>query len=360
VKPEDADKIVPYIDIDLPESALLKNQMMMLDILANNDWERPIYFTGGSYSESEYLWMKKYLQLEGLVYKLVPIETNLGEENPYLMGRIDGDLMYDIVMQWDWGNSERTDIYHDPETRKNSISFRSNMARLAETLINENKNEKARNIIDLAMAKMPLDYFGYYSLLVPFVDGYFRIDDADKALELSLKIAEKYRDRLNYFNSLDANSQYNMGEEIITEIERYRTLVEANLKHAEKTDLTPILNQFIEAIEPFRYLYGDYEFYTGLVDVVEGYYIEDKILIAQSLSTKIGTEYEQRIQLFGQVSAENQRQLLSRIQNELTEYNYFVQIVKAYDSSAFGNQIESEFNKNLELFSPLLDEKEED
>jgi len=97
-----------------------------------------------------------------------------------------------------------------------------------------------------------------------------------------------------------------------------------------------------------------------LVDVVEGYYIEDKILIAQSLSTKIGTEYEQRIQLFGQVSAENQRQLLSRIQNELTEYNYFVQIVKAYDSSAFGNQIESEFNKNLELFSPLLDEKEED
>ena len=118
------------------------------------------------------------------------------------------------------------------------------MARLAETLINENKNEKARNIIDLAMAKMPLDYFGYYSLLVPFVDGYFRIDDADKALELSLKIAEKYRDRLNYFNSLDANSQYNMGEEIITEIERYRTLVEANLKHAEKnrfnTDPKPV------------------------------------------------------------------------------------------------------------------------
>jgi hypothetical protein len=44
VKAEDADKILPYIDIDLPESALLKNQMMMLDILANNDWERPIYF----------------------------------------------------------------------------------------------------------------------------------------------------------------------------------------------------------------------------------------------------------------------------------------------------------------------------
>ena len=358
VKAKDADKIVPYIDIDLPESALLKNQMMMLDIVANNDWERPIYFTGGSYSDSEYLWMKKYLQLEGLVYKLVPIETNLGEENPYLMGRIDPDLMYDIVMKWDWGNSERTDIYHDPETRKNSISFRSNMARLAEILINEEKFEKARDIIDLAIEKMPIDYFGYYSLLVPFVDGYFRIDEVEKARDLSGKIAVKYSDRLSYFNSLEANLQYAMGEEIITEIERYRTLIEASLKHAEKNELSPILNTFLDSIEPFKYLYGDYEFYTGLVDVVEGYYLEDTLESAQSLSKKIGEQYSNRIQLYSQISEENQRQLLTRIQDELSEYNYFVQIVKSYDSTSFGNEIEADFNKNLNVFAPLLSEEE--
>ena len=358
VKAEDADKIVPYIDIDLPESALLKNQMMMLDIVANNDWERPIYFTGGSYSDSEYLWMKKYLQLEGLVYKLVPIETNLGEENPYLMGRIDPDLMYDIVMKWDWGNSERTDIYHDPETRKNSISFRSNMARLAEILINEEKFEKARDIIDLAIEKMPIDYFGYYSLLVPFVDGYFRMDEVEKARDLSGKIAVKYSDRLSYFNSLEANLQYAMGEEIITEIERYRTLIEASLKHAEKNELSPILNTFLDSIEPFKYLYGDYEFYTGLVDVVEGYYLEDTLESVQSLSKKIGEQYSNRIQLFSQISEENQRQLLTRIQDELSEYNYFVQLVKSYDSTSFGNEIEADFNKNLNVFAPLLSEEE--
>ena len=358
VKAEDADKIVPYIYIDLPESALLKNQMMMFDIVANNDWERPIYFTGGSYSDSEYLWMKKYLQLEGLVYKLVPIETNLGEENPYLMGRIDPDLMYDIVMKWDWGNSERTDIYHDPETRKNSISFRSNMARLAEILINEEKFEKARDIIDLAIEKMPIDYFGYYSLLVPFVDGYFRMDEVEKARDLSGKIAVKYSDRLSYFNSLEANLQYAMGEEIITEIERYRTLIEASLKHAEKNELSPILNTFLDSIEPFKYLYGDYEFYTGLVDVVEGYYLEDTLESAQSLSKKIGEQYSNRIQLFSQISEENQRQLLTRIQDELSEYNYFVQLVKSYDSTSFGNEIEADFNKNLNVFAPLLSEEE--
>lgn len=358
VKAEDADKIVPYIDIDLPESALLKNQMMMLDILANNNWERPIYFTGGSYSDAEYLWMKKYLQLEGLVYKLVPIETELSEVNPYLMGRIDSALMYDIVMQWEWGNSERLDIYHDPETRKNSISFRSNMARLAEALINEGEVEKAKNVLDLAIEKMPLDYFGYYSLLVPFVDGYYRIGEIEKAREVSEKLAAKYSDRLNYFRSLDAGLQYNLGEEIITEIERYRTLIEADLKHGESISLTPILNQFMESIEPFRYLYGDYEFYTGLIDVAEGYFLDGQIQLAQDLSTKISAEFDERLSLYSQVSEESQIQLSSRIQRELNDFNYVVQIVKAYDSTTFGAQIEDLFTKNLTLFSTLLDQEE--
>jgi hypothetical protein len=355
VKPEDADKILPYIDIDLPETALLKNQMMMLDILANNDWERPIYFTGGSYDEAEYIWMKKYLQLEGLVYKLVPIETDLGKENPYLMGRIDSDLMYDIVLQWDWGNSEREDIYHDPETRKNSISFRSNMARLAEQLINEEKYDKAKTILDLAIEKMPLDYFGYYSLLVPFVDGYYRIDAIEKARDLSQKIAYKYADRLEYFTSLDANTQYGLGEEIITEIERYRTLVEADLKHAEKSNLAPMLNQFLDATLPFKFLYGDYEFYTSLVDIAEGFYLIDEIELAQNLSIKIADQYSKRMELFAQFSPSNQLQLQDRIKQEWTSYNYFLQIINSYDDTSFFKSLEEQYNENVLRFNSELD-----
>ena len=362
VKPEDADKIVPFIDIDLPDTALLKNQMIMLDILANNNWERPIYFTGGSYDDSEYIWMKKYLQLEGLVYKLVPIETNLGKENPYIMGRIDSELMYDIVMKWNWGNSERTDIYHDPETRKNSISFRSNMARLSELLINENKFEKAKNVMDLAIEKMPLDYFGYYSLLVPFVDGYYRIDETDKAQDLSKKIAFKYADRLNYFSSLQTNDQYLLGEEILTEIERYRALVEADLKHSEKSNLSITLDKFIAAITPFRYLYGDYEFYTGLIDVAEGYYILGEIEIAQNLSKKIANQFSERMKLFSQFSSSNQGQVQDRIKREWGAYNYFLQIINSFDESIFFDSLKVQYNRNIKLFNSELDDlpKEKD
>ena len=63
------------------------------------------------------------MQLDGLVYKLVPIRTEIDNTNPYEMGRIDSESMYEIVKSWEWGNSESPLIYHDPETRKNSISF---------------------------------------------------------------------------------------------------------------------------------------------------------------------------------------------------------------------------------------------
>jgi hypothetical protein len=70
--------------------------------------------------------MKEYLQLEGMVYKLVPIRTILTKDAaPLDMGQIDADKMYAKVMKWDWGNSESPNIYHDPETRKNSVNYRS-------------------------------------------------------------------------------------------------------------------------------------------------------------------------------------------------------------------------------------------
>jgi len=160
VKPEDADKIVDYIDITLP-NAIDRARIVMLAILANNDWKRPIYFTGGSMDATEYIWMKDYLQLDGLVYKLVPIKTEIDKNHPYDMGRIDTDLMCNIVKKWTWGNMGKPNIYLDPETRKNSIIFRGNIARLTEKLIAEGKNAQAKEMLDIAMKNMPVEAYGY-------------------------------------------------------------------------------------------------------------------------------------------------------------------------------------------------------
>ena len=103
------------------------------------------------------------------------------------MGRINTEEMYDIVMNWQWGNSGSDKIYHDRETRKNSITYRSNMARLAEKLIQEDKNEKALNVINLAMEKMPVKHFQQYTLIEPFISGYFKLDKPEKARIYGIK-----------------------------------------------------------------------------------------------------------------------------------------------------------------------------
>ncbi len=226
VNPKFNDSIVSSLDIEIKGNALYKNRLMMLDLIANNNWKRPIYFSGGSSDSEDYLWLKDYLQLEGMVYKLVPIKTALAKDaSPLDMGQIDTDNMYAKVMKWDWGNSESPNIYHDPETRRNSITYRANLSRLMLQLIAEGKKDKAKNIIELAMTKMPVEYFGYYSLVEPFADGYYKIGETAKAQQLLNQLIKKYQENLNYYGGLKSSEQSSIAIPIITDIERYRSLL---------------------------------------------------------------------------------------------------------------------------------------
>ncbi|MCP2027035.1 hypothetical protein L1276_002179 [Flavobacterium sp. HSC-32F16] len=229
------DSIVPYMDINIKGNALYKNRLMMLDILANNDWKRPIYFSGGAFDDEDYLWLKDYLQLDGMVYKLVPIKNTPSKDGgPMDMGQIDADKMYNIVMKWDWGNSESEKIYHDPETRRNSITYRTNLSRLMKELIAEGKIDKAKNIINLAVTKMPLDKFGYYSLVEPFAGGYYKVGETAKAHDLLDKLVNKYRENLDYYKTLSGSDQSDLAIDIITDIERYRSLLQVMKENNDK------------------------------------------------------------------------------------------------------------------------------
>jgi hypothetical protein len=226
VNPRYNDSIVASIDIKISDNALYKNRLMMLDIVRNNNWKRPIYFSPGAFDDEDYIWMKDYLQLDGMVYRLVPIKTPIDKDaSPFDMGQIDTDKMYAIVMKWDWGNGESTKIYHDPETRKNSISYRTNLTRLMEQLIKEGKNDKAKKIIDLALAKMPLDYYEFYTMVDPFAAGYYKIGEKENARKLLKQIEAKYQDDLRYFSTLKSNEQNDVYVDIASAIERYRSLL---------------------------------------------------------------------------------------------------------------------------------------
>jgi hypothetical protein len=259
VAAEDADKIVDSVYINLKSDIVYKNKLLMLDIIANNNWERPIYFSGGSFEDEAYLHMKDYLQLDGVVYKLVPIKTPLDKRNPFDMGRIDTEKMYDIVMKWDWGNSGSPDIYHDTETRRNGITYRSNLARLAEALLNEGKKEKAENVLDLAMEKMPVKYFEYYSLLEPYVLGFYEVGAPEKAREVYHSVVKIYQEKLQYYSGLKVNRQYPIADEIISTMERYRSLVDIAIVMDEESFAREEAQKFNDYIRLFRHFYNTNE-----------------------------------------------------------------------------------------------------
>ena len=328
VKPEDAELIVDYIDINLPTSGLYKNRLMMLDILHNNDWERPIYFTGGSYDDSEYFWMKDYLQLDGLVYKLVPIKTPLDPNNPYQMGRIDANRMFDIVMGWGWGNSDSPDIYHDPETRKNSISFRSNITRLANALIEDEEVEKAITVLDLAMEKMPIETFGYYSLITPIASAYYRAGATEKAQKIVKKITTGYQEYMRYYATWDNDDQLSLMEDLVGNVERYKNLLAEVLQARDYETLASLYDPFFESILPFSYIYGKYDFYTELTPFVAGLYAADQPELARELSGNIAQQYIDLLNRFLTLDKEQLTYFEMEIGIEVEAYKSLVSTIR--------------------------------
>ena len=253
VDPKDADKIVPNIFITLKGDVIYKNRLLMLDVIANNNWERPIYFSGGAFGDDDYIWMKEFLQLEGVLYKLVPIRTPLDKNNPYEMGRIDGDKMYNIVMNWKWGNSGDSAIYHDVETRRNGITYRSTLSRLANVLIEEGQYDKAENVLDLAMEKMPVDYFEFYSLLEPFILYYYQINKVEKARAVYQSVVRHYQEHLFFYSKLSYNKQEAIGDEIFSDLGRYRGLLDV-LASFDNQEYTVVeAEKFNEYLQKFNF-----------------------------------------------------------------------------------------------------------
>jgi len=253
-----ADEIVPYVDFDIKTSSLARQRIIMLDIIANNKWERPVYFTSGSLSDEDFLWMKDYLQLSGIAYQLVPIKTDNSKRNhPLYLGNIDTDKLYNTIMEktyengkrqgWTWGNNGSSKIYHDPETRRNAFLFRINLTRLAEKLIEEGKNQKAKKVVETAMTNFPIDYFGNYMTVEPFAELYYRLGEKQKAREIIDALAKKYEEDLIFYKSMKPQDQQDYLYEVIEAYQSYERLI----GYAAQSD-PQTANKLKEKLKPYR------------------------------------------------------------------------------------------------------------
>ena len=259
-----ADNIVNEIPINLMSNTLERKSVIMYDIIANNKWDRPIYFTAGDVSDESMLWLKDYLQLNGLVYKLVPVKANIDGINanhPFYIGSIDADKMYKTVNSWYCGNFGSPNIYHDQQTRKESRMFLINLARLAEQFIKEGNMEKARNVLDLAMKNFPMEYYIphdsrlKYEFFEPFADLYYMAGDNKKAAELSIKLYVKVEEELNFYKGMKVTEQNEYGYDIIENFNTAYRIIDNCEMHKDNATVNA-LNKRIASFEKYfqRYL----------------------------------------------------------------------------------------------------------
>ncbi len=222
--------ILDTLELDLNTSQLEKKDIMILDLLEHNDWERPIYFaiTIGSSGRS-FLYLDKYFQLDGMVYKLSPINQPNNEEGE--IGYVDTDFLYKMMMEeYKWGNLNG-DIYLDETNIRMTMNFRNNFSRLAKNLIIENKKELAKNTLDYAMELMPKEKVPFNYFVHPMIDSYYKINEMQIAHQLVEDLYNIYSSELKYFFSFPRKKISGVQLEILKNLQFYNELLKISIEY---------------------------------------------------------------------------------------------------------------------------------
>jgi hypothetical protein len=152
-----------------PRQYILKGQLALLDMLATNNWERPIYFAVTTGPDA-YLGLEDHFRLEGLAYRLVPVKYP-PSDNPNAIGGVARDKMYGSVMeQWHWGNMDRTEgsgVYLDENNRRMVTNLRLQMSNLARAFMDTGDGDRAVDVLDKLMSVTPVSNVPYTRVVLP-------------------------------------------------------------------------------------------------------------------------------------------------------------------------------------------------
>ncbi|MFA4862644.1 MAG: DUF2723 domain-containing protein [Bacteroidales bacterium] len=198
---EMADKIVPYIEWEIKQNALFKNDLAVLDFIASINWERSIY-TANPSSLTNILGIDQYMHQEGMVYKFMPVKA----DNYYQgIGGVNPDKTYEIFTNCRWGNLNDPNVTVDRESSRNSRLPRQNYLRAAETFVMRGEKEKAVKLLDTCQYFFPDSKIPYDLMMIPFADVYYNAGEIEKGNAIVSRLIEIFSDDLRYYKTLKAS-----------------------------------------------------------------------------------------------------------------------------------------------------------
>ena len=226
IKAADLPDTVNQIMISYKGNTLYKNNLIMLDVLANFDWKRPISFSsGGIYDSENIFYLDEYLQFDGFSYRLVPIHTPQTQNGD--MGRVDGNSLYNVVKNFRWGNFKDLDSHFDETATSNIMSYRASASRAAAALATMGEKGKASELLDLASKEIPAQKYNDPRSLSSMVYGYIVSGQEKKGLQLAEILKKGIFDEYDYYMSLSRADQNYLRRQIRTKPMEYSLVVSA-------------------------------------------------------------------------------------------------------------------------------------
>ncbi|MFI5140800.1 MAG: DUF2723 domain-containing protein [Bacteroidia bacterium] len=240
-------RIVKSIDWQLKRNYITKNDLMVLDLLAGFNWDRPIYFAVTTGREA-YIGLEDYLQLEGLAYRLTPIKST--REEMQNGARINSDIMYNNIMtKFQWGGMSYPGIYLDENAMRFASNMRIQIGGLASQLVKEGKKDKAVKILDKAQTEMPEVNIPYDATMYSICLAYFEAGENKKAAAIAEKLFTMFEGDLRFYNKLSNLHKAAYGSEINRARQLMVALVSVCYNYKENT-LAKSFEQRLPAVIP--------------------------------------------------------------------------------------------------------------
>ncbi|WP_207494311.1 glycosyltransferase family 117 protein [Aridibaculum aurantiacum] len=192
------DNVVDEVRFDIPKDLLMKNDLAVLNVIAANRWQRPIYFT----APFDELGFGQYLRKDGLTYRLVPVQGQ----------QVNTEWMLDKLMnKFSSGNADKPNVYFDEENRRHLNTIRSAYAELALDLVSKGRNEEARTILQKGDKMFLESNFPYGHISrgnlhnrnsIMYLEACYRAGATDLAAKVLKGVRTDLQQQMKFYNSL--------------------------------------------------------------------------------------------------------------------------------------------------------------
>lgn len=188
----DSSSVLNEMAIDLKgKTALGKQELMILDMLQTNNWERPLYYAI-TVNPDQFVGLDGYFEQTGLAYQIVPKQADKGTNT---------EKMYDNVMnKFKWGGVDKPGVYLDENVMRMCTSYRGALFnKLAEDLLKEGKKDKALNVLNKSLEVLPPENVPLDWTALSTGELYYALGEMDKGEEVFTAIAEYTMRNIDWF-----------------------------------------------------------------------------------------------------------------------------------------------------------------